>query len=110
MKNLETQCLEKLNKILSRFNLQIVIVKVNQLNLCQYRLVYKNNTANWLALWLSISDILFTRTITIFNCLNSYYHTISNPSFNQLNMNADALSQLQDCSNTYKEIKPLILI
>jgi hypothetical protein len=103
--NLEKQCLEKLNNILSKFNLQIVIIKVNHVNQCQYRLVYKNNTANWIALWLSMSDMLFTRTI--FECLNSYYNVISKPSFNRLDMSKDTLSRFQDCSDAYKEIAPL---
>jgi hypothetical protein len=116
MKTLEEQCLEKLNKILSKFNLQIVIIKFNQLTQRQYRLVYKNNTADWLVLWLSISDMLFTRTIrTIFDFLNSYYTVMSNPpfdlpdipSFNQFDMYNDTLSRYQDCSNAYKEILPL---
>jgi hypothetical protein len=111
--NLETRCLEKLNKILSKFDLKIVIIKVNQLNQRQHRLVYKNDTANWLELWLSISDMLFTRTISryitnsIFECLKTYYLVISNPSFNRLNMRKDTLSRFQDCSDAYKEIMPL---
>jgi hypothetical protein len=114
--NLEIRCLEKLNKILSKFNLQIVVIKVNQLNQRQYRLVYKNNTADWLVLWLSISDMLFTCTTrTIFDFLNSYYTVISNPSFNlpdipsfnQLDMYNDTLSRYQDCSDAYKEILSL---
>jgi hypothetical protein len=114
--NLETQCLEKLNIILFKFNLQIVVIKVNQLNQRQYRLVYKNNTADWLALWLSMSDMLFMCvTRTIFDFLNSYYTVMSNPSFdpsdipsfNQLDMYNDTLSRYQDCSDAYKEIMPL---
>ena len=114
--NLETRCLEKLNIILFKFNLQIVVIKVNQLHQRQYRLVYKNNTADWLALWLSISDMLFTCTTrTIFDFLNSYYTVMSNPSFNmpdipsfnQLDMYNDTLSRYQDCSDAYKEILPL---
>lgn len=114
--NLETLCLEKLNIILFKFNLQIVVIKVNQLNQRQYRLVYKNNTADWLVLWLSISDMLFTCTTrTIFDFLNSYYTVMSNPSFNlpdipsfnQLDMYNDTLSRYQDCSDAYKEVLPL---
>jgi hypothetical protein len=116
--NLETCCLEKLNIILFKFNLQIVVIKVNQLNQRQYRLVYKNNTADWLVLWLSISDMLFACTTrTIFDFLNSYYTVMSNPSFdlpdipsfNQLDMDMynDTLSRYQDCSDAYKEILPL---
>jgi hypothetical protein len=116
--NLETYCLEKLNIILFKFNLQIVVIKVNQLNQRQYRLVYKNNTADWLVLWLSISDMLFACTTrTIFDFLNSYYTVMSNPSFdlpdipsfNQLDMDMynDTLSRYQDCSDAYKEILPL---
>jgi hypothetical protein len=79
MKTLEEQCLEKLNKLLSKFDLKIVIIKINLLNRYYYRLAYKNDTANWISLWLSMSDMLFRRTITIFDCLNSYYEVISDP-------------------------------
>ena len=106
MENLENQCLEKLNKILSKFDLQIVIIKVNQLNQRQCRLVYKNDTVNWLALWLSISDMLFERT-TIFECLNSYYIVLSTPKYNRPDICNDRLSKFQACSAAYKEIEPL---
>lgn len=116
--NLETRCLEKLNIILSKFDLQIAVIKVNQLHQRQYRLVYKNDTANWLALWSSISDMLFKCTTrTIFDFLNSYYAVMSDPlynepdtdipSVNQLDMDNDILSRYQDCSDAYKEILPL---
>ena len=110
--NLENQCLEKLNRILSKFNLQIVIIKANKLNML-YRLIYKNNTANWLESWLSMSKMLFARQISkyitnsIFEYLNSYYTVISNPLFNPLDMSKDTLSRFQDCSDAYKEIVPL---
>ena len=39
MENLEKQCLEKLDKILSKFDLKIDIVHVASLNVCQYRLI-----------------------------------------------------------------------
>jgi hypothetical protein len=113
MENLEDQCLEKLNKILSKFNLQIVIIKVNHVNQRQYRLIYKNNTANWIALWTSVSNMLFYRTTSarkitsIFECLNIYYEVISNPSFDLFDMSKDTLSRYQDCSDAYKEIVPL---
>ncbi len=102
---LETRCLEKLNIILSKFNLQIVVIKVNHVNQRQYRLVYKNNTADWLVLWLSVNEMLFTYTTrTIFGFLNSYYTVMSNSSFNRLDMTKDTLSRFYDCSNAYKEI------
>lgn len=115
MENLEECCLEKLNKILSKFNLQIVIIG-NRLNLyqCHYRLIYKNDYANRLMSWLSISDMLFTCRIsryttnsTIFEFLNSYYEVVSAPSFNILDLNKDTLSKFQACSDAYKEIEPL---
>ena len=101
MENLEKQCLEKLNNILSKFNLQIVII--NKLNQRQHRLIYKNDTTNWLTIWLSISEILFMRTSryqtksifginSIFDCLRTYYNTMSNPSFNRIDMSKDTLS------------------
>jgi hypothetical protein len=51
-----------------------------------------------------MSDMLFRRTITIFDCLNSYYEVISDPSFNRLDMSKDTLSRFQACSDAYKEI------
>ena len=100
---LEKQCLERLNNILSKFNLQIV--KVNWLDRRQYRLIYKNDIVNWLMLWLSMSDMLFSRTI--FEYLSSYHEVISNPAFNRFDMNKNALYRFQDCSDAYKEIAPL---
>ena len=108
---LEKQCIERLNNILSKFNLQIV--KVNWLDRRQYRLIYKNDTANWIESWLSISDMLFTRTISryltnsIFECLKTYYLVVSNPLFNRRNMRKDILYRFQDCSAAYKEIQSL---
>ena len=114
MENIETQCLEKLNNILSKFNLQIVIIKVNQLNQRQHRLIYKNDTANWIALWLSISEILFAHTTSkymadssIFDRLKTYYNTMSNSSVNRLAMSKETLFKFQDCSDAYKEIASL---
>ena len=115
MEKLEEQCLNRLNFILSKFNLQVVI-NANQL----YRLIYKNDTDNWIALWLSISEILFARATSIymadssiFDRLKTYYNTMSNyntmynPSVNRLAMSKETLSKFQDCSNAYKEIAPL---
>ena len=64
MKTIEELCLNKLNTLLSKFNLQITTtIKYKELNLYQYKLIYKNNTDNELALWLSIPDILFNHII-----------------------------------------------
>lgn len=108
MENLENQCLEKLNKILSRFNLKVIIINVKMLNQCQHRLIYKNNNDYCIASWLSLSDMLFTRTTSgcmtnsIYNCLKTYYIIISNQAVNPLDK--DTLSRLQACSDAYKEI------
>ena len=112
MENLEKQCLEKLNNILSKFNLQVVIINDNQLNHRRYQLIYKNDTANWIALWLSISEILFIRTISgyrtsIFKCLEPYYGVTSDPSFNHFDISKETVFRFQACSDAYKEIAPL---
>lgn len=111
MENIEELCLNRLNTLLSKFNLQITTtIKYKELNLCQYKLIYRNNTDNELALWLSISDILFNHMISlyksdsIFVCLASYHKTMSSPTFNNLIMNKETLSMFQDCSAAYKEI------
>ena len=113
MKNIEEFCLNKLNTLLSKFNLRIATIKDKQLNLCQYKLIYKNNTDNELALWLSIPDILFNHIISlyksdsIFICLASYHKVMASPTFNNLIMNKETLSMYQDCSVAYEEITSL---
>ena len=110
MENLENQCLEKLNKILYRFKLKVIIINVKMLNQCQHRLIYKNNNDYCIASWLSLSDMLFTRTTSgymtnsIYGCLKTYYVIISNQAVNPLGMNKDTLSRFQACSDAYKEI------
>jgi hypothetical protein len=75
MENLEQICLEKLNKILSKFDLKIEIIHYVPLNVWQYCLVdnclRKNAYSNWLGSWLSISSVLM-HTNSIFECLSSY--------------------------------------
>jgi hypothetical protein len=75
MENLEQRCVEKLNKILSKFNLKIEIFYNASLNVWQYRLAddfLPNNTyADWLYSWSSILDML-TCCNSIFECLNQY--------------------------------------
>lgn len=110
MENIEELCLNRLNTLLSKFNLRIATIKDKQLNLCQYKLIYKNNTDDELALWLSIPDILFNHMISlyksdsIFVCLASYHKTMSSPIFNTFIMNKETLSMFQDCSAAYEEI------
>jgi hypothetical protein len=75
MENLEQRCLEKLNKILSKFNLKIEIFYNASLTVWQYHLVdnfLPNNTyADWLYSWSSILDML-TCCNSIFECLDTY--------------------------------------
>ena len=75
MENLEKQCLEKLNNILSKFNLEIEATYIESPNVWQYRLVDnflpKNTCFGWLYIWSSISDMLMHRN-SIFECLRSY--------------------------------------
>jgi hypothetical protein len=75
MENLEQRCVEKLNKILSKFNLKIEIFYNELRNVWQYRLAdnfLPNNTyADWLYSWSSILDML-TCCNSIFECLNQY--------------------------------------
>ena len=75
MENLEQRCVEKLNKILSKFNLKIEIFYNTSRNVWQYRLVDNflpnNSYADWLYSWSSILDMLACRN-SIFECLNTY--------------------------------------
>jgi hypothetical protein len=82
MENLEKECLKKLNKILSKFDLKIEkieIVHIKSRNVWQYRLIdnrlsHQNSYSAGLCFWLSISDILIhgKRNNSIFDCLSSY--------------------------------------
>jgi hypothetical protein len=76
MENLEQICLEKLNKILSKFDLKIESIHNALCNVWQYRLVDNSNLPettyfDWLASWTSISNILMHRN-SIFECLSLY--------------------------------------
>jgi hypothetical protein len=78
MENLEQRCLEKLNKILSKFNLKIEIFHNVSRNVWQYILIdnysTKDTYSNRLCLWSSISDMLIPNKHrnSIFECLNLY--------------------------------------
>ena len=106
MENLEKQCLEKLDKILSKFDLKINIVYVTSLNVCQYRLIDNslNPYSDWLGLWLTISDILMHRN-SIFECLQSYYISLNNSRF--LTNETHLSSIFQRYSEVYQFIQPL---
>ena len=74
MENLEQRCLEKLNNILFKFDLNIEFFHNTWCNAWHYRLVdnyLKNEYFDWLASWSSISNILMHRN-SIFECLSSY--------------------------------------
>lgn len=76
MENLEQRCLEKLDNILSKFDLKIDVIHITSFNIWQYRLVDNKNLSgigyyNWLGLWLSIPDMLIHH-YSIFKCLEKY--------------------------------------
>ena len=107
MENLETQCLEKLNKILSKFDLTIDIVNFASLNIWQYRLVDKlGDKTDWnascLGLWLSLNELLFDHH-SIFECLESYYNTSNEFKF----LATIKYSAYQRYSKAYLYIRPL---
>jgi hypothetical protein len=103
MENLENQCLEKLNTLLSKFDLEIVIINFAPLNLWQYRLVDNlrgktDGNATCLELWLSLNELLFNQQ-SIFECLESYYNTT-----NDFNIKSP---MYQRYSEVYQSILPL---
>lgn len=113
MENLEQRCLEKLDKILSKFNLKIDIVNHESLNFCQYCLVDNsiNKTywkADWLKSWLSLNDLLFNQQ-SIFEYLESYYNVTNKiNNFNFLpNVTYTASSAYQRYSEAYQLLQPL---
>jgi hypothetical protein len=112
MENLEQRCLEKLNKLLSKFDLKIEIVHIASLSVWQYRLV--DNLTNksdwkveWLGLWLSLNDLLFRQQSSIFECLDSYYDAVNSSSFKYIRWSDIQLSRLQRCSKAYQFIQQL---
>ena len=102
--NLDHICLERLNNMLSRFNLKIVIVKISSLNVNQYRLVHEMHNENWIGMWKSISDMMFKPTNSIFDCLESHYDACVDIQKCQ----SMALSMFYiNCYNAYQTIKHL---
>ena len=108
MENLEEQCLEKLDKILSKFDLAINIVNIPNVE-CQYRLIdnslSKTPYSEWLGLWLSVSNILLHRN-SIFKCLESYHDFITNRSLS-FHMSSMEINFYQRYSKAYQFIQPL---
>ena len=108
MENLEKQCLEKLDKILPKFDLAINIVNIPNVE-CQYRLVdnslSKTPYSEWLGLWLSVSNILLHRN-SIFECLKSYHDFITDKSLS-VNMSPMEIKFYQRYSEVYQFIQPL---
>ena len=106
MENLENQCLEKLNKILSRFKLKIDIIDFLTLK-CEYRLVDNSSTKpECIGIWLSISEILVSRK-SIFDYLTAYYYTVNNSSFSYIHFSASQLSKFQKYAKIYQFIQSL---
>lgn len=119
MNNLEKQCLDKLDKldkILSKFDLTINIVNIPNIE-CQYRLVdnslfktpysdlFKTPYSEWLGLWLSVSNILLHRN-SIFECLKSYHDCITDKYF-EFHMSSMEIKFYQRYSEVYQFIQPL---
>ena len=108
MENLEQRCLEKLDKILSKFDLAINIVNIPNVE-CQYRLIdnslSKTPYSEWLGLWLSVSNILLHRN-SIFECLKSYHDFITDKYF-EFHMSPMEINFYQRYSEVYQFIQPL---
>jgi hypothetical protein len=107
MENIEERCLEKINKILSKFDLKIESIHLEMLNVWQYRLVDNSlSKTEWLAPWLSISNILVERN-SIFNRMKLYYDTINSSNFSYIQLSDIQLSRFQRYSKIYQSIQTL---
>jgi hypothetical protein len=88
MENLEQRCLEKLNNILSKFNLKIEIIYAGSSRNVWYRLIdnslSKNTYSDWLGLWASISNVLMHSSNSIFECLSSYSYQRYSKAYNAI--------------------------
>jgi hypothetical protein len=108
MENLEKECFDRLNKILSKFDLEISIVNIPNVE-CQYRLIdnsiSKTPYSEWLGLWLSVSNILLHHN-SIFECLKSYHNCITDNYFN-VHMSPMEIKFYQRYSEVYQFIQPL---
>lgn len=105
MENLENICLEKLNKILSSFNLKVSIVHSKSISTYQCRFIYYEDEEHWIGIWASISDMLSKRNHSIFDCLKSYYAVFSDYHFN--GMSSEIYNRYKNCSNAYQAIRCL---
>ena len=109
MENLEQRCLEKLDKILSKFDLAINIVNIPNVE-CQYRLVdnslSKTPYSEWLGLWLSVSNILLLYRNSIFECLKSYHDFITDGALS-VHLSPMEIKFYQRYSEVYQFIQPL---
>ena len=101
MENLENICLEKLNKILSEFNLKVSDVHSKLVSDWKYKLTYDNSNENWIVCyWTSVSDMLFEEQVcTIFDSLQ-YYQEVPRQS-------ESLMLQYKDLSDAYSAIKCL---
>ena len=88
MENLEKQCLEKIDKILSKFDLNIEHIISS--DVWQYRLIDNRASQNSyfysLCFWLSISDILIhsKHSYSIFDCLKTYSYRRYSEAYNAI--------------------------
>ena len=106
MENIEEQCLEKLNKILSKFDLKIELINI-QSNFLEYLLVDNSiPEIECIGPWLSISHILVSSQ-SIFDCLKKYYDTVNSSSFSYIIFSDSQLSKFQRYSKVYQSIQPL---
>lgn len=107
MKNLEKQCLDRLNNLLSKFDLKIDIVNIQSDLECQYWLIDNSlSKTEWLGPWLSISGIL-VYSQSIFDCLKQYHTAVNSPSFPYIQFSDRQLSKLQKYSKAYQFIQSL---
>ena len=107
MENLEQKCLEKLNNILSKFDLKIDIVNI-QSNL-KYHLEYHlvdNSLPDWCMSWLSISDILIYKQ-SIFDRMKVYHDAVNSSNFSYIELSDVQLSRFQIYSKIYQSIQSL---
>ena len=107
MKKLEKQCLNRLNNLLSKFNLKIDIVNIQSNLECQYWLVDNSlSKTEWIGPWLTISDIL-VYSQSIFDCLKQYHNTVNSSIFPYIQVSDSQLSKLQRYSKVYQFIQSL---
>jgi hypothetical protein len=74
MENLEEEIINRLNKILSKYSLKIIINDYNLLDIIYY--LNDEITDNFICSWESIDDMLFDSSFSLFYRLRLYYTDI----------------------------------